>query len=175
LIETKNQKKEETKMETTPTPNAIKLAIARAIKAGNWMIRRDVAGIAHNGFRWSPLGEWTEAPDWDEQPRCGGGLHGCNYRAAGQYSDGARLVFCETDGPQIVIDGDKIKVRRARIMMIDALPDGLTVGGSLYLSGCSGLTALPDGLTVGGWLNLRGCSGLTALPDGLTVGGGIFR
>jgi hypothetical protein len=42
------------------------------------------------------------------------------------------------------------------------------VGGSLDLTGCTGLTALPDGLTVGGWLDLSGCTGLTALPDGLT-------
>ncbi|MBK4119111.1 hypothetical protein JHE03_22755, partial [Pluralibacter gergoviae] len=31
----------------------------------------------------------------------------------------------------------------------DSLPDNLTVGGSLYLSGTS-ITALPDNLTVGG-------------------------
>ena len=47
------------------------------------------------------------------------------------------------------------------------LPDGLTVGGSLNLTGCTGLTALPEGLTVGEWLDLTGCTGLTALPDGL--------
>ena len=54
-----------------------------------------------------------------------------------------------------------------------ALPDNLTVGGSLDLSGCTGLTALPDNLTVGGWLDLRRCTGLTALPDNLTVGGSL--
>ena len=54
---------------------------------------------------------------------------------------------------------------------LTALPDGLTVSGYLYLGGCTGLTALPDGLTVGGSLYLDGCAGLTALPDGLTVGG----
>ena len=36
------------------------------------------------------------------------------------------------------------------------MPDGLTVGGDLYLRGCTGLTALPDGLTVGGYLSLDG-------------------
>ena len=34
------------------------------------------------------------------------------------------------------------------------------MGGSLDLSGCTGLTALPDGLTVGGSLDLIGCTGL---------------
>jgi hypothetical protein len=37
---------------------------------------------------------------------------------------------------------------------VDALPDNLTVGGSLDLSGTS-ITALPDNLTVGGSLDLR--------------------
>ena len=54
---------------------------------------------------------------------------------------------------------------------ITALPEGLTVGGSLYLRG-TGITALPEGLTVGGYLDLRG-TGITALPEGLTVGGSL--
>ena len=56
---------------------------------------------------------------------------------------------------------------------ITALPEGLTVGGSLDLEGCTGITALPDNLTVGGWLDLRG-TGITALPEGLTVGGSLY-
>jgi hypothetical protein len=57
------------------------------------------------------------------------------------------------------------------------LPDGLTVRGGLYLTGCTGLTALPEGLTVGGSLYLTGCTGLTALPDGLDkqVKGSIYK
>ncbi|WP_321157325.1 hypothetical protein [Serratia nevei] len=55
---------------------------------------------------------------------------------------------------------------------ITALPDNLTVGGSLYLSGTS-ITALPDNLSVGGWLDLRGTT-ITALPDNLTVGGSLY-
>ncbi|EEW2176822.1 hypothetical protein D9H38_18280, partial [Escherichia coli] len=55
---------------------------------------------------------------------------------------------------------------------ITALPDNLTVGGSLDLEGTS-ITALPDNLTVGGSLYLRGTS-ITALPDNLTVGGSLY-
>ena len=54
---------------------------------------------------------------------------------------------------------------------ITALPDNLTVGGSLDLRGTQ-ITALPDNLTVGGWLDLRGTQ-ITALPDNLTVGGSL--
>ncbi|EGA7632018.1 hypothetical protein H6B98_003688 [Salmonella enterica] len=55
---------------------------------------------------------------------------------------------------------------------ITALPDNLTVGDWLDLRGTS-ITALPDNLTVGDWLDLRGTS-ITALPDNLTVGGGLY-
>ncbi|EMZ4576059.1 hypothetical protein ABDM74_004370, partial [Salmonella enterica] len=48
---------------------------------------------------------------------------------------------------------------------VDALPDNLTVGDGLDLSGTS-ITTLPDNLTVGGWLDLRGTS-ITTLPDNL--------
>ncbi|HGB6409920.1 TPA: hypothetical protein ACIVZP_003464 [Salmonella enterica subsp. enterica serovar Waycross] len=54
---------------------------------------------------------------------------------------------------------------------VDTLPDNLTVGGWLNLSGTS-ITTLPDNLTVGDWLNLSGTS-ITTLPDNLTVGGGL--
>ena len=43
--------------------------------------------------------------------------------------------------------------------------DGITVGGSLDLSG-TGITSLPDGLTVGGSLDLRG-TGITKVPKHL--------
>ena len=56
---------------------------------------------------------------------------------------------------------------------ITALPDNLTVGGSLDLENCTGITALPDNLTVGDSLDLRG-TGITALPDNLTVGGSLY-
>ena len=46
-------------------------------------------------------------------------------------------------------------------------------GGSLDLYNCTGITALPDNLTVGDSLYLSG-TGITALPDNLTVGGSLY-
>ncbi len=46
---------------------------------------------------------------------------------------------------------------------VDVLPDNLSVGGSLDLSG-TGITTLPDNLSVGGYLDLSG-TGITTLPD----------
>ena len=56
---------------------------------------------------------------------------------------------------------------------ITSLPNGLTVGGYLYLQG-TGITSLPNGLTVGGPLYLEDCTGITSLLEGLTVGGSIY-
>lgn len=67
--------------------------------------------------------------------------------------------------------GNKIRVRFEGDPL---LPDGLTVGGSLDLSGCTGLTALPYGLTVGQGLDLTGCTGLTSIPNNIKIGGGVF-
>ena len=55
---------------------------------------------------------------------------------------------------------------------ITSLPEGLTVGESLYLRG-TGITSLPEGLTVGESLYLRG-TGITSLPEGLTVGESLY-
>ena len=47
--------------------------------------------------------------------------------------------------------------------------------GNLDLEGCTGITSLPEGLTVGRSLYLEGCTGITSLPNGLKVGGNIYR
>ncbi|MFZ2635551.1 MAG: hypothetical protein WAX33_04345 [Rectinemataceae bacterium] len=154
-----------------------KESIAKVVRQGNWLIRADNDGISPSGeakgFRWSPIGEWTEAPDWNPGHKCGGGLHGQDINYGGMIS-GTRLVFCETSGKHIKIDGYKVKVKKARILLVNALPDGLSVGGDLHLTG-TGITALPDGLSVGGDLRLTG-TGITALPGRITVlGGRIIR
>ena len=56
---------------------------------------------------------------------------------------------------------------------ISSLPQGLHVGGDLFLGGCTSLTILPQDLHVGGNLKIYGCNSLTALPQGLHVGGDL--
>ena len=110
----------------------------------HWMIRTDDNGESHEGFRWKPVGEWTEAPDWNPAPKCGGGLHGQG-RAAGKEGfgyaqSGSRFVFCEVDPADVVVvEGNKLKVRRARIVATDKKAFDLLrhhapdFPGSLYL------------------------------------------
>lgn len=46
---------------------------------------------------------------------------------------------------------------------------------SLYLSGCTGLTELPDGLSVGGWLDLSGTpAAKLPLPKDAKVSGNVY-
>jgi len=143
--------------------------IKRALETGNWIIRADNDGISPspdaNGFRWAPLGEWTEAPDFNKIADCGGGLHGQD-KDHGGYILGKRLVFCETEGPHIAL-GEKVKVHRAAILLVNELPEGLAAK-TLDLSGCTGLTAIPEGLAAK-TLYLSGCTGLAAIPEGLAA------
>ena len=52
---------------------------------------------------------------------------------------------------------------------IVSLPDGLKVGGTLYLENCTSLKTLPNDLYVGRSLFLTDCTSLTSLPNGLKV------
>jgi hypothetical protein len=141
---------------------------------GEYMIRRgndDRASYA--GFRWNPMGEWTEASDWNPWPVCGGGLHGQAPEAGGHdHQDGQNVWLCETEGRRIVVGADKIKVQRARIIAINDLSEFRLppFTGNLSITYCAGLKKLPKKLHVYGYLDLAYCTGLEALPDGLVVG-----
>lgn len=122
-----------------------------------WMLRMDNDGVSYAGFRWKPLGVWTVAPDWNAQPMCGYGLHGQGQSGHGYTIKGSRIALCAVKVAEIVVvDGDKIKVPRARIVAVDddALRFfGAEFVGSLYLE-CYA-HPLPEGLThVGDSLDL---------------------
>ena len=133
--------------------------IERARQTGKWFLRRSDAGSSHEGFQWSPVGEWTEAPDWNESDRCGGGLHGNDSETTDcWWSDGNDLDFCVYDGPMVRIGGKggKIKIRRAMVVLRNEFPPWLTEwSGSLDLEN-TGITYLGYLQSVGGWLDLRG-------------------
>ena len=157
----------------TDTDRAALLALG-----DNWIVRTDNDGKSYNGFRWAPVGEWTWAPDWKDTDECGYGLHGQGPDGYGYAQSGTRFVFCETSGPRRTIDGNKIKVQRARILYTGSQALAALVflcpnfPGSLDLRGCD-LTGIALPQTVGGWLNLSGCdlAGVT-LPR---VGGEIYK
>lgn len=144
------------KRSSKPDPMMV-LAIA-AVKGGNWIIRADNDGVSPNssacGFRWNGVGEWTSALDFNTKAKCGGGLHGQDVKNGG-YLEGKRLVFCGHRGGHVVVDHNKVKVREARILLVNQLPSKLKIKGDLSLQGTA-ITALPEGLHVGGYLDLQG-------------------
>ncbi|MFX1537497.1 MAG: hypothetical protein ACFFDI_25090, partial [Promethearchaeota archaeon] len=116
-------------------------AVKKAIETGNWMIRTEnKGGISPSsdakGFKWKPIGKWTIAPDWLPTQNCGHGLHGQAPEAGGYNAGGKYIVFCETRGNRVIIGDDKIKVEKARRLLVGKLPDGLIFKSSLALSGC---------------------------------------
>jgi len=142
----------------------IEQLVNEAIKTGKWMLRRSDNGKSYGGFQWSPVGEWTEAPDWDSSQNCGGGLHGNGPESSGYWTDGKDIDFCLIENI-VDLDGEKIKVKRAMVLLRNSLPDNLSVGGYLDLRGTQ-ITSLPDNLSVGGYLYLQGTQ-ITSLPDNL--------
>ena len=129
-----------------------------------WMVCTDNDGISYGNFHWQPIGQWTDCPRWDKNTKAdcnSGGLFGQGPGGFGWAKHGLRFKFCETGPERIPVDGNKIKVRRARILYVgkDAF-EALAIkcpsfGGSLDLRGCDlkGIT-LPQ--SVGGWLDLGG-------------------
>ena len=146
---------------------------------------------SYGGFRWNRVGEWTEAPDWNPVPSCGGGLHGQHPEAGGFRNIGGTVPeLVEIDGLAVEIEGKKVKVRRAKRIAVGDLdvPEMPRYWRALNLSGCSkrlrlpsmrverldlsenvDLREFPRGLKVLKWLDISGCKGLRKIPAGLTV------
>jgi len=56
-------------------------------------------------------------------------LHGNGPDSSGYWTDGPDLDFCVFDSEPVDIEGEKIKVPRALIVLRNKLPEGLHVGG----------------------------------------------
>ena len=162
----------------------IDAAVKAALKSGLWMLRRSDDGVScssdANGFKWAPVGKWTTARDWNKKAECGGGLHGNGPNTSPtecHWTNGTRLEFCEIENPFVYV-GDKrgkVKCKRARILLVNKLPEGLTkFNGSLDLRGCTQLKSLGVLKEVAGFLDLRG-SGVKDIPKDIKVVGNIIR
>ena len=157
-----------------------KALIASVLRSKRWMLRRSKDGVSHGGFEWSPIGCWTTAPDWKPTNECGNGLHGngpntspgeCYWNT----NKGTRLEFCEIGSERVSINGrnGKMKVKRARVLLVNELPEGFKkIAGSLDLRG-TGITSLGN-LKSAGYLDLQG-TGITELPKSLKVKEKIYR
>ena len=74
---------------------------------------------SHNGFRWPESGA-VEAPDWDPEPVCGGGLHGLLWGEGDgsllSWEPDAKWLVAEIrDGSWVDLDG-KVKFPRCEVV-----------------------------------------------------------
>ncbi len=83
---------------------------------------------SYNDFVWPlEVGADVEAPDWNSEPNCGGGLHclpnarGDWYLLSGEYW--AVLKFNKKD--MVQIDSEKCKVRKCKIVFLSENPEGM--------------------------------------------------
>jgi len=132
------------------------------------------------GYTWEPVGEWTEAKDWNPEPVMKGGLLGQHPEAGGfgYPFTGTVPELVEIEGPITMLQFEDlnrqvyqggIKVRRAKRIAVGNLdvPEMPRRWWSLNFSGCTGRIVLPAGLTVT-WFYMPNCTGLRELPVELT-------
>lgn len=116
-----------TREKTMLDKDEINQFVEQALQKGNWMLRRSDNGKSHNGFQWNKIGKWTEAPDWNLEAECGGGLHGNGVNTRNSYwGPGGDVDFCEInmDAGVVCIDGKYglVKCRCARVLIRNELP-----------------------------------------------------
>ncbi|HIG94045.1 MAG: hypothetical protein QT05_C0012G0011 [archaeon GW2011_AR13] len=155
-------------------------AVKEAVKTGNWMISFDNGENSQrkDGFKWNPIGKWNIDPDWYPSgceyikdtryiyekglTKFAGTLYGQGPIAGGYRTNGSRLLFCQTKGPQISIGGDEgnelVKVKEARILLVNEIPSGLETR-FLNLRNHEGIKKIENLRTR--QINLYGCTNLT--------------
>ena len=90
----------------------------------------DKDGKSHGGFRWPKEG-YVEAPDWNPEPTCGGGLHGLPWGDGGwellDATDYTRIwQVLEADAQDVVsIDGRKSKARCGNVIYSGNMADAM--------------------------------------------------
>ena len=99
-------------------PDTTETIGAAWLDSHDWMLRSSNDGFSHDEYKWPEIGRWAKAVDWDGLPACGNGFHGMTPHANGFGFSYKRLELCETRGPQIAIDDEKVKVAEARIVAI---------------------------------------------------------
>jgi hypothetical protein len=76
-------------------------------------------GTSTNGFRWPKDGP-VEAPDWNPEPVCGGGLHGLLWGAGDSslldWAEDAKWLVVEVEADEIVDLGGKVKFPRGEVV-----------------------------------------------------------
>ena len=98
------------------------------------VVRHDMT--TRNHFKWGNVGDITVAPDWDPNPKCGGGLHGW-LSGVGDIrcqdiseSDGARWLVIEVEG-EVVSLGGKVKFERGKTVFAGDMREAAAIVADL--------------------------------------------
>ena len=143
----------------------------------------DIDMCGHGGFAW-PAAGLVEAPDWNPEPACGGGLHGLLWGDGDasqlKHEDATRRwLVCEVVESEVVQIRRKVKVPRAwvvyvgdrdgAIAMIQAhAPVGTPVVFAKATAGCAGTATAGDwGTATAGYAGTAtaGCAGTATAGD----------
>jgi len=126
-----------------------------------------------DGFRLNPVGQWTEAPGFDNSynPRFGLGIYGQHPEAGGYISSENTVPeLLEIDGPMDILTDRQVKAGRVKRIAVGDLnvPEMPREWFELNLSDCTGLRGIPDEMEVG-VLDLCRCIKLKIFPKGLVA------
>jgi hypothetical protein len=98
-------------------------------------------GVSHNGFVWPQSGP-VEAPDWNPEPVCGGGLHGwlgaMGDMALGHGEDAPVWVVVKVDRALIVELGGKVKFPRGEVVYYGSVDGAVAHLASVGVCGYRG-------------------------------------
>jgi hypothetical protein len=163
-------------------------------KSGRWMVRFSYNGVGYDGHKHAPIGEWAECPRWTTAATCrGGGFFGQSLDAHGHPHSASDIEIAEHDGTVKIVGGDKIAVRRMRILargqqamdMLVELCDGVwpgaitvkkditcaltSIGGNAYIydgAPCPALTSIGGDAYI---LPGAQCPALTSIGGGAYI------
>jgi hypothetical protein len=131
-------------------------------------------GTSYGGFKWNlEIGGITEAPDWNPELECGGGLHGLLHgKGDGENLDHSKdslWMACEALGPIVDLE-NKIKTSKAKTLFVGDLK-----GATDFLigAGCNPSEVVGAFITGGDSSKIIGAdwSTLTGGDDSIITGG----
>lgn len=81
-----------------------------------------------NGFVWPQAGGIAQAPDWNDLPECGQGLHGWlyghgDYRCSNYRNSTAKWLVVEVESDSIVMLKGKCKFARGKVLFVGSKKD----------------------------------------------------
>ena len=127
---------------------------------------------SHNGFRWPESGA-VEAPDWDPEPVCGGGLHGLLWGEGDgsllSWEPDAKWLVAEIrDGSWVDLDG-KVKFPRCEVVFC-----GDRKGATDYIAARAPGRSIVGGTATAGYYGTAtaGYGGTATAGDGGTATAG---